>query len=106
MHNPDVYTYVGLVGSLFFVNCDLTQPQTVQLPSYFPNSNLQNGNVCAGSEKYDIEQDSWTTVAAFPGGALSHRSQHASVRFQNVILVSGGLGGGLQDLVLDSVGGT
>ena len=70
---------------------------------YFPNYDFQNGNVCAGSERYDIDEDSWTTVAAFPGGALSHRSQHASVRFQNVILVSGGLGGGLQDLVLDSV---
>ena len=74
-----------------------------RLRLHFPISNLQNGNVCAGSEKYDIEEDAWATVAAFPGGALSHRSQHASVRFQNVILVSGGLGGGLQDLVLDSV---
>ncbi len=62
----------------------------------------ENGGGQSTSEKYDAETDVWTPIAAFPNGAL-HRSQHASVRFQNVILVSGGLGGGHHDLVLDTL---
>jgi N-acetylneuraminic acid mutarotase len=52
--------------------------------------------------RYDVEQDVWTPIAPFPGGVF-HRSQHASARFQNVILVSGGLRGDHHDLVLDTI---
>jgi N-acetylneuraminic acid mutarotase len=54
-----------------------------------------SGAMC---ERYDVEHDTWTAIAPFPGGRWL--SQHASTRYQNTILVSGGLD---RDVVLSTV---
>ena len=48
--------------------------------------------------RYDVDQDRWTPIAGLPNQRA--RSQHASVRHGNTIIVSGGLDA---DLALDSI---
>ncbi len=53
----------------------------------------------SNTDRYDSESDSWARIGPMPGGA---RSQHSAVRYQNAIVVCGGLDAE-DHLPLDSV---